>query len=107
MGWLFLAIAITTEIIATTTLRQSQGFTVLLPSAVTAVGYVVAFWMLSLALRTIDLGIAYAIWAGVGTAIVAAIGIVVFQEPNTVPKAVGILMIIGGVALLNVSGGTH
>jgi len=105
IGWLFLAIAIGAEICATTALRSSNGFSNLLPSVITILGYAVAFYSLSLALRTLDLGIAYAVWAGVGTAVVATIGIVAFGEPGTLVKACGLLMIIGGGVLLNLQGG--
>ncbi len=104
MGWLLLGLAIVAEIGATTALRYSNGFTNLIPSLVTIVGYVAAFSMLSLALRTIDLGIAYAVWAGIGTAVIAIIGILVFGEPGNPAKALGLAMIIGGVVLVNLQG---
>ncbi len=104
MGWLWLGLAIVAEIVATTALRYSNGFSNFVPSLFTAVGYVIAFAMLSQALRTIDLGIAYAVWAGVGTAIIAIIGILVFGEPGTIAKTLGITMIIGGVVLVNLQG---
>lgn len=104
MGWLWLGLAIVAEIVATTSLRYSNGFSNFVPSLFTAVGYVIAFAMLSQALRTIDLGIAYAVWAGVGTAIIAIIGILVFGEPGTIAKTLGITMIIGGVVLVNLQG---
>lgn len=104
MGWLWLGLAIVAEIVATTALRYSNGFSNFVPSLFTAVGYVIAFAMLSQALRTIDLGIAYAVWAGVGTAIIAIIGMLVFGEPGTIAKTLGITMIIGGVVLVNLQG---
>lgn len=104
MGWLWLGLAIVAEIVATTALRYSNGFSNFVPSLFTAVGYVIAFAMLSQALRTIDLGIAYAVWAGVGTAIIAIIGILVFGEPGTIAKTLGIAMIIVGVVLVNLQG---
>lgn len=104
MGWLFLALAIIAEIGATTSLRYTNGFTNPVPSVITVVGYGIAFGSLSQALRTLDLGIAYAIWAGVGTAIVAIIGIVVFGEPGTLVKACGLLLIISGVVMINLQG---
>ncbi len=103
-GWIFLIIAIISEIAATTALRSSNGFTVLLPSIATVVGYVVAFTSLAQALKSLDLGVAYAVWAGAGTATVAIIGIVVFGEPGTLSKAAGLAMIIAGVVLLNIQG---
>ncbi len=104
-GWLFLAVAIGAEVAATTALRASNGFSVLVPSAITVLGYITAFGMLSLALKTLDLGIAYAIWAGIGTAVVAVIGILAFGEPGSVTKSTGIAMIVAGVVLLNLQGG--
>jgi small multidrug resistance pump len=104
-GWIFLAIAIIAEIVATTALRSSNGFTVLLPSIATVLGYGIAFTALAQALKSLDLGIAYAVWAGVGTATVAVIGIVVFDEPGSVTKAAGLALIVAGVVLLNVQGG--
>ncbi len=104
MGWLWLGLAIVAEIVATTALRYSNGFSNFVPSLFTAVGYVIAFAMLSQALRTIDVGIAYAVWAGVGTAIIAIIGILVFGEPGTIAKTLGITMIIGGVVVVNLQG---
>ncbi|MGI8976718.1 MAG: DMT family transporter [Thermomicrobiales bacterium] len=100
MGWLWLRLAIVAEIVATTSLRYSNGFSNFVPSLFTAVGYVIAFAMLSQALRTID----YAVWAGVGTAIIAIIGILVFGEPGNIAKTLGITMIIGGVVLVNLQG---
>jgi small multidrug resistance pump len=103
-GWIFLTIAIVAEIIATTAIRSSNGFTVLVPSIVTVVGYAVAFACFAQALKSLDLGIAYAIWAGVGTATVAAIGIVVFGEPGSVAKTAGLALIVAGVVLVNIQG---
>lgn len=101
MGWLLLSLAIVAEVIATTALRYSNGFTNPVSSTITIAGYIVAFGMLSRALRTIDLGIAYAVWAGVGTAIVAVIGMLLFSEPGSLAKTLGLAMIIGGVVLVN------
>ena len=103
-GWIFLIIAIIAEIIATTAIRSSNGFTVLVPSVVTILGYAIAFGFFAQALKSLDLGIAYAIWAGVGTATVAMIGIVVFGEPGTLAKTAGLMLIVTGVVLLNLQG---
>jgi small multidrug resistance pump len=105
IGWGFLAIAIAAEVAATTALRYSNGFTVLLPSVVTVAGYMLAFGMLSQALRTLDLGIAYAVWAGIGTAVIAVIGIIVFGEPGSLVKMLGLMLIVSGVAMVNIQGG--
>ncbi len=103
-GWIFLIIAIIAEIVATTAIRSSHGFTVLVPSIVTIVGYAVAFGFFAQALKSLDLGIAYAIWAGVGTATVAVIGIIVFGEPGSAAKTAGLALIVAGVVLLNLQG---
>jgi len=104
-GWMYLVIAIVAEIAATTALRASHGFSQLWPSVGTVLGYAIAFAALAQALRTVDLGVAYAIWSAVGTAVIALIGIAVFGEPSTLAKWAGIAMIIAGVALLNLQGG--
>ncbi|QBF30979.1 multidrug efflux SMR transporter [Thalassococcus sp. S3] len=101
MPWLFLAIAITGEVIATTALKSSEGFTRLWPSVTSVLGYMVAFYFLSLVLKTIPVGIAYAIWAGAGVAMVAIIGAVLFGQKLDLAAIVGISMIVGGVVILN------
>lgn len=104
MGWVFLGVAIVVEVFATTCLKLSDGFSRLWPSVGVVVGYLAAFAMLSLALKTMQVGTAYAVWAGVGTALVAIVGVLAFAEPMGWLKALGLLFIIGGVVLLNVSG---
>ena len=104
IGWVFLAIAIAAEVAATTAMRYSNGFTVMVPSIVTVAGYIIAFGMLSQALRTLDLGIAYASWAGIGTAVIALIGIIAFGEPGTLGKTLGLALIISGVVMVNMQG---
>ncbi len=106
MAWLFLAIAIGAEIFATISLKYSEGFSKLAPTILIVIGYVIAFFMLGQALKTMDVGIAYAIWAGLGTVIVAMIGIVLLGEPMSATKIVGITMVIVGVVMLNL-GGAH
>lgn len=106
MAWLFLAIAIGTEITATTALKYSNGFSKMGPTIIVIAGYSIAFFMLDQALKTMDVGIADAIWAGLGTAIVAAIGIAFLGEPVGTMKIIGIAMVIGGVVALNI-GDTH
>lgn len=102
-GYIALALAIAGEICGTTMLKLSQGFTNLGPSIGTLAGFVIAFYCLSLSLKSIPLSLAYAIWAGVGTALTALIGIVIWDEPFTLGAAAGIVLIIGGVVLLNSS----
>ncbi|MEU9265408.1 multidrug efflux SMR transporter [Streptomyces sp. NPDC048251] len=106
MGYLTLAGAIAAEVAATTAMKYSDGFSRLWPSLLTASGYVVSFLLLAQTLKTVGIGTAYAIWAGVGTAAIAGIGLALFGESLTPAKAVGILLIVGGVVVLNL-GGAH
>ncbi|MFD5076824.1 DMT family transporter [Streptomyces sp. NPDC058274] len=106
MGYVLLAGAIAAEVAATTAMKYSEGFSRLWPSLVTLLGYVVAFALLAQTLKTVSVGTAYAIWAGVGTAAIAAIGMVFLGEGLTAAKLAGIALIIGGVVLLNL-GGAH
>ncbi|MEU3147043.1 MULTISPECIES: multidrug efflux SMR transporter [unclassified Streptomyces] len=104
MGYLLLAGAIAAEVGATTAMKYSEGFSRLWPSLLTLLGYVVSFTLLAQTLRTLSIGTAYAIWAGVGTAAVAAIGVLFMGEGLTVVKATGIALIIVGVVVLNLGG---
>lgn len=106
MAWVMLAIAIAAEIVATTSLKQSDGFSKLGPSLVTVAGYVIAFWLVGQALKTIPVSVAYAIWSGVGTAVVAGIGMAFLGESVSVMRVMGISLIVAGVVVLNV-GGAH
>jgi small multidrug resistance pump len=106
-GWVFLLIAIVSEVIGSTGLKASQGFTKLLPSAVVVIGYASAFYFLSLALKTVPLNTAYAVWSGLGTALIALLGVVFLRESINLPMAVGILLIIAGVVVLNLFGSGH
>ncbi|MFF1443951.1 DMT family transporter [Streptomyces sp. NPDC058295] len=106
MGYLTLAGAIAAEVAATTAMKYSEGFSRLWPSLLTAAGYVVSFLLLAQTLKTVGIGTAYAIWAGVGTAVIAVIGLALFGESLTPTKTVGILLIVGGVVVLNL-GGAH
>lgn len=101
MPWLFLAIAITGEVIATSFLKASNGFTQLAPSLVTVIGYAVAFYFLSLTLKTIPVGIAYAIWAGAGIVLISLGGVVFFGQKLDAPAVFGIGLIIAGVIVIN------
>jgi small multidrug resistance pump len=106
MGYVTLSAAILAEVLGTTAMKYSDGFSRLWPSLGTAIGYAVAFLLLAQTLRTMEVGIAYAIWAGVGTPAIAAIGILFIGETVTVAKIVGILLVIVGVIVLNL-GGIH
>ena len=104
MSVFYLAAAIILEICGTISLKLSQGFTRLGPAGVVVICYAASFALLSLALRGIDLSVAYAVWSGVGTAIVAAIGIVWFGEPAGGWKLLFLALIVLGVAGLHLSG---
>lgn len=93
------------EITATTALKYSHGFSKTGPTIIVIAGYSIAFFMLGQALKTMRVGIAYAIWAGLGTTIVAAVGIAFLGEPVGTMKLIGIAMVIGGVVALNLGGG--
>ncbi|MCQ4080367.1 multidrug efflux SMR transporter [Streptomyces sp. RB6PN25] len=105
--YLVLALAISSEICSTVALKYTHGFTRLLPTAITVTGYVVSFILLGRALRTIPVSIAYAIWSGAGTAVVAAVGFTFLGEPVGRLQVIGILLIIAGVVALNLGGATH
>jgi small multidrug resistance pump len=104
LSLLYLAAAIILEISGTTSLKLSDGLTRLGPTGAVVICYVASFALLSLALRGIDLSIAYAVWSGVGTAIVATIGIVWFGESAGVWKLLSLALIVLGVAGLHLSG---
>jgi multidrug transporter EmrE-like cation transporter len=100
-GVAYLAIAIVGEVIATSFLRASAGFTQLMPSIVVVVGYCVTFYFFSLALQTIPVGIGYAIWSGVGIILVSIIAYFVYGQTLDLPALIGIAMILGGVLVIN------
>ncbi|QJS12601.1 multidrug efflux SMR transporter [Streptomyces argyrophyllae] len=107
MGYLLLSGAIAAEVTATTAMKYSEGFSRLWPSLVTAVGYVVSFALLARTLKTVQIGTAYAIWSGVGTATIAVLGLLLFGEGLSPAKVAGIVLIIGGVVVLNLGGAAH
>jgi len=102
--WFYLAWAILLEVAGTTSMKLSKGFTKLVPSILLFVFYTAAFVALTFALRRIDVSVAYAIWSGVGTALITTIGILYFREPATALKLISVGLIILGVVGLNVSG---
>ena len=102
MNWLYLVIAIVSEVVATSALKASAGFTRLIPSMLVVVGYGLAFYFLSLTLRTIPVGIAYAIWSGIGVVLVCLIGWLVYGQKLDSAAVAGIGLIVAGVLVLNV-----
>lgn len=102
-GYFILGISIISEVVGTTMLKMSEGFTVLLPSLGVIINYGLSFYCLSLCLKTIPLSLAYAIWSGIGTALTTLIGILIWKDPFNALTFSGITLIIGGVVLLNLS----
>lgn len=102
--WIYLLIAILTEVVGTTLMKVSQGLTKLIPSISMFVLYGISFVFMALALKKIEVSTAYAIWSGLGTALIAVIGIVWFRKSFSFPKLAGIVLVIGGVLLLNLKG---
>jgi small multidrug resistance pump len=103
-GWLLLTAAILTEVAGTVALRFSDGFRQPLATAVVAVGYALSFYLLSLTLKRLSLSLTYAVWSGLGTALVAAVGMVALHEAVTGRKLAGIALVIAGVVVLGLDG---
>ncbi len=101
MGWLYLAIAIVAEVIATSALKASEGFSRLGPSTVVVLGYGIAFYFLSLTLREIPVGVAYAVWSGIGIVLISLIAWVLYGQALDTAAWAGIGLIIAGVLVLN------
>lgn len=103
--YVILAVAIVSEVFGSSMLKVSNGFKKLFPTIGVLIGMGIAFYCLSLALKTIPLGTAYAIWSGVGTALTAVVGVIVYKERFNMKKFVGLVLIIGGVIVLKLSSG--
>ena len=101
IAYLYLGVAIFAEVIATSALRAAEGFTVLLPSAIAIVGYVVAFYFLSQTLKTMPVGVAYAIWSGVGIVMVSIVALVLYKQVLDLPALLGMGLIMAGVIVIN------
>ena len=101
MHWLHLALAIVSEVIATSALKAAEGFTRGLPSVIVVIGYGAAFYFMSMTLKTIPLGVTYAIWSGVGLALIALAGWVLYGQTLDVPGFIGIALIGAGVVVLS------
>lgn len=100
-AWLALSIAIVAEVIGTSALKLSEGFSKPWPSAVVVVGYAVAFYCLAVTLKHLPVGVAYAVWSGAGTVLIALVGVLAFRQKLDVAAIVGIALIIAGVLVLN------
>ncbi|OLF19420.1 ligand-binding protein SH3 [Actinophytocola xanthii] len=104
VGYVFLLVAITLEVAATSLLKATEGFTRLWPTLGCLAGYAGAFAMLALVVREVPVGVAYAMWSGIGTAAIVAIGVLFLDESIDLTKVVGLLLVIGGVVTLNLGG---
>jgi small multidrug resistance pump len=102
MNWLWLSIAIISETIATSALKASVGFTRFLPSILVIIGYVSSFFFLSMSLKTIPIGVVYAIWSGVGIVLITFVGLFLYHEKLDLPAVIGIVFIGFGVIIMNV-----
>ncbi len=106
IGWIFLALAIGFEVAAATCMKLSEGLTRIWPSILMAVFYILCFLAMIKSLEYLQIGVVYAIWAGIGTAAIAFIGVIMFGDTMPWVKILGIGLIVCGVALVNL-GGTH
>ena len=100
--WVLLTIAIVAEVIATSSLKLSDGFTRLWPSVVVVLGYGISFYFLSVTMRSMPIGVIYAIWSGLGVVLVTLVGCLVFKQHLDLPALIGISLIIAGVVIMNV-----
>lgn len=107
MSWAYLLLAIVLEVLGTTCMKLSQGFTKIVPSVLMVIFYGLCFSSLTVAVKRIDISVAYAVWSGLGTALIATIGIVWFKEPATGLKLVSLGAIVIGVIGLNLTGSNH
>ncbi len=102
-AYVFLAVAIVSEVFGSSMMKLSNGFKRLAPSIAMVVGMGFSFYMLSLALHTIPLGTAYAIWSGVGTVLTTLVGVLLYKEKINAKKALGIILIVGGVVIMKLA----
>lgn len=101
MHWLLLSAAIVFETIGTASLKASEGFTRLWPTALSLVAYGLAFWLLALVLKVVPVGLAYAIWSGAGICLIALIAALVFGQRLDLPAVLGMVMIVGGIVVIS------
>ena len=106
-AYIYLSIAIAAEVVATTALKAADGFTNLVPTAVVVVGYSVAFYSLSLALRGIPLGVAYGLWSAIGIVLVSIAGWLFYEQRLDLPALVGLGLIVGGVLVIRLLSHTN
>ena len=106
MAYAYLLIAILSEVLATSMLKASDGFTKLLPSIITFIGYSVSFYFLSMVLKYIPMGISYAIWSGLGIVLISIVGLFVFKQELDLPGIFGMVLIISGVIVIHLFSGS-
>lgn len=106
MSWLYLIMAIIFEVTGTISMKLSEGFTKIVPSVMIFVCYAIAFTFITYAIRKIEIGVAYTVWSGVGTVLVASVGIIYFGEQVSLVKIISILLVIAGVIGLKISSGS-
>lgn len=99
--WIFLSVAIVSEVVGTSALKASNGFSKLWPSLVVVVGYALAFYFLSLTLKSVPVGVAYAVWSGAGVALISVIAWIFMGQRLDLPAIVGLVLIVAGVTILN------
>ncbi|MBA4336351.1 QacE family quaternary ammonium compound efflux SMR transporter [bacterium] len=102
MAWVILFIAILSEVIASTALKYADGFTKLIPSIVVVIGYTLAFFLLSLTMKVIPMGVGYAVWSGIGIILISISGYILFKQSLDTPALVGIFLILIGVLIINI-----
>ena len=100
MKWIYLVVAIICEVIATSALKDSLGFTKLLPSIIVVVGYFMAFYFLSLTLKDLSIGVTYAIWSGMGILLISLIGYFRYSQSLDAPAVLGLILIVVGIFIL-------
>ena len=105
LAWSVLAASVVSEVAGTVALKHSSGFTKLLPAAIAGFFYVVAIWLMAIAMRQLEMGITYAVWAASGTAAIALVGIAFYGEQTSVLKLAGLSLVVLGVVLLNLEAG--
>ena len=101
MKYLYLALAIVLEVLGSSFMKASDGFSKLLPTTITIIAYIACFFFLSQALKSIPLGIAYAIWGGLGIVLTALISVIIFKQSLDLPAIIGIILIVAGVFVMN------
>jgi small multidrug resistance pump len=102
MTYIYFAAAIISEVVATSALKASEQFTKLTPSLIVIIGYCISFYLVTLVLKTIPVGITYAIWAGVGIVLVALAGAILYKQIPDLPAVIGMGLIVAGVVIINV-----